>query len=244
MLLEAAPNYAAKPIEALTKLKAGMLSAVTQAHPDGRKIRVTVFVDLTETRIPLSQVMDELRRVEGVVKVEGMEVPFTHGEAKLISFPIQDIHNLFTNIKLEWGSGGMALLYHMGFDMGASLMERLKDLYIDNEAALRHALLYIEALGHGLFELAEYREGASCVVVADELFECVAAGRGVEGSHFFRGVLAGFLSKLWRLEIAEIEVNEVECVARGGQHCVFNAKPRVKAQGALGSRLEAVSLKA
>ena len=226
LLLEASPNYAVKPLEALTSLKAALLSAVAQAHPDGRRIRVTAFIDLTDTQARLSDVMEALRRVEGVVRVEGMELPFTHGEAKLITFPLQDVHNLFTNIKLGWGSGGMALLYHIGMAMGSSLMDRLKDLYESNEDALRHALLYVEALGHGLFELSEYRDGSKCVVAAEELFECISPERGAEGSHFFRGMLAGFLSRLWGVDAARIEVEEVRCMGRGDDKCVFEAKLR------------------
>jgi len=42
-------------------------------------------------------------------------------------------------------------------------------------------------------------------------------------SQLTRGLIAGYLSHLLSLEI---EVNEVECIARGDPHCTFECKPR------------------
>ena len=86
--------------------------------------------------------------------------------------------------------------------------------------ALEYLLLYHESLGHGRFELEKYVDRAYCRMVARELVECLGVSSEKPNSQLFRGLLAGFLSRLWG---EEVKVVESKCIAKGDPYCEFEA---------------------
>lgn len=114
-------------------------------------------------------------------------------------------------------------MYHMGFRAGATLAEKLASCYETGRQALEYLLLYYESLGHGRFKVIEYEERAKCRVEARELVECIGVVSDKPTSHMFRGLLAGFLSKL---RGRDVKVVETTCIAMGDPCCEFLAQPR------------------
>ena len=151
-----------------------------------------------------------------------IDLPWTHGEARLVSFTLAEMHHLLGMLR-ELGTGGEAIMYHMGYRAGAALAEKLTGYYETGRQALECLLLFHESLGRGRFRIREYREGEVCIVEARELVECIGVVSDRPTSHMFRGLLAGFLSKLWGVDV---KVVETTCIATGDPYCEFLARPR------------------
>jgi len=200
--------------------KAEILSCIVQAHPDRNLVHVTLFLDMTNSDLSPSRLLAQLRRRANVRRIELLDIPLTHGAARLAVFTLEDMHRLFEKLR-EAGSGGLAIIYHMGYGAGESLAKRLGKYFRDNRKALEYLLLYYETLGHGKFKLRIYSEKERCKVVVEELLECMGVKSSEPNSQLFRGILAGFLTELWGVEV---EVVETKCIAMGDEYCEFEAR--------------------
>ncbi len=220
--LEGRADYALEPLKLLAERGVRMLSCTTQAHPDRHLVHATIFLDLTESTASPSELTRELSRIPHVKRIELIDIPLTQGEARLVSFTLAEMHHLLGMLR-ELGTGGEAIMYHMGFRAGAALADKLVSCYETGRQALEYLLLYYESLGRGRFKIREYEEGVKCRVEARELIECVGVVSDKPTSHMFRGLLAGFLSKLWG---RDVKVVETTCIAMGDPYCEFLAQPR------------------
>ena len=217
---ERVTDYAIKPLTFLSKHGIKMLSCIMQSHPDRPSVHATLFLDLTESDLTPASLLSELRTIPHVKRIELIDIPLTHGEARLIVFTLEDIHRLFERLR-KIGPGGLAIMYHMGFGAGEALAERIARCFKENKRALEYVLLYYESLGQGRFKLKSYIEGVRCRVEARELMECIGVTSNQPNSQLFRGLLAGLLSGLWK---SDVEVVEVKCIAMGDPHCEFEAR--------------------
>ena len=217
--LEDQPDYALEPLRLFSRHGVRMLSCIVQSHPDRASVHASLFLDLADSSIDPAELLAELRAIPHVRKAELLDLPFTHGEARLVVFTLREMHSLFRMLR-ELGGGGLAIMYHMGLGAGEALAESLSQCFESRRRALEYLLLYHESLGHGRFELKKYIDRAYCRVVARELAECLGVSSGKPSSQLFRGVLAGFLSRLWR---TRVYVKETRCVAKGDPYCEFEA---------------------
>jgi len=192
-------------------------STILQAHPDGAFVKFTSFLDLTEADITLGELAVVMKQLPKVKRLEIVSLPFTHGEARFVVFTLEQMNSLFKMLR-ELGSGGLAIMYHMGFEAGKSMAIRLKGHFRTNESTLRYILLYLESLGHGTFSIEEYNEGRNCRIIAHNLLECIDVRSDRPNSQLCRGILAGALSALWN---KEIEAIETKCIAMGDPYCEF-----------------------
>ena len=220
MELERTADYAIKPLTFLSRHGIRMLSCIIQSHPDRPLVHATLFLDLTESDLSTTSLLSELRMIPHVRRIELIDLPLTHGEARLVVFTLEDIHRLFERLR-EIGPGGLAIMYHMGFGAGEALAERIARCFKDNKKALEYVLLYYESLGQGRFKLKSYVEGVRCRIEVRELMECIGVTSNEPNSQLFRGLLAGLLSRLWK---SDVEVAEVRCIAMGDPYCEFEAK--------------------
>jgi len=218
--LKAEPDFLVEPIEFFSKHKVGVLSCIVQAHPDRLFVRATIFLDLTHSISSKEKIITGLLSLPGVQEVELLEFPITHGEARLVAFTLGEIQDLFDMLR-NLGTGGKAMLFNMGFKAGQDLADRVVEFFESGKRALEYMLLYHESLGHGKFEILKYIDGVECRVRADELSECVGVKSNEPNSHLFRGLLSGFMTKLWKEEVL---VKEVKCVAKGDEYCEFRIK--------------------
>jgi len=218
--LEDESDYALEPVKLFSKYGVKMLSCIVQSHPDRGAIHASLFLDLTDSNIDKSDLLRELKALRHVKNIELLDLPFTHGEARLVVFTLEEMHNLFKVLR-ELGGGGLAIMYHMGFRAGEAIATKLSGYFENNKKALEYLLLYYESLGHGRFKLESYIDGVYCRIVARELLECIDVSSGEPNSQLFRGLLSGFLSKLWG---REVKVVETRCIAKGDSCCEFEAR--------------------
>lgn len=215
--IKAVPKYILNALDYLVKNNVGLLTCVVQLHPHSPMIKNTLILDLTESKISKKDLIDGLLSLPGVEEVHLLELPLTHGEARLTTFTLEEMQDLLDMLR-NLGTGGKAIMFNMGYRAGYSLASRIKDLFSSNREALEYMLLYHESLGHGSFKIKRYVDGYEAVITAKELFECVGLKMPEPNSHLFRGVLSGFLSKLWN---TKVEVKETKCAAKGDEYCEF-----------------------
>ncbi len=199
-----------------------MLSCVVQAHPGWDLIHATFFLDLTDSDLTPAELLTKLDLMPLVKRIELLDLPLTHGEARLAVFTLEDMHYLFGMLR-ELGDGGLAIMYHMGLRAGEALAEKVSSYFNDNKRSLEYMLLYNESLGHGRFKLERYIDKAYCRIIVKELLECIGVKSEEPNGQVFRGMLAGFLSKLWG---REAKVVETKCITTGDSYCEFEAKTK------------------
>jgi len=206
----------------LSKHGIKIFSTILQAHPDRDSVNFTTFLDLTEADITPGKLSMIMRQLSGIKRLEIVSLPFTHGEARFVVFTLEQINSLFKMLR-DLGSGGLAIMYHMGFEAGRAMAIRLKGHFRTNESTLRYMLLYLESLGHGMFSIEEYDECRGCRIIAYNLLECIDVKSDKPNSQLCRGILAGALSALWN---KDIEVIETKCIAMGDPYCEFIIRPK------------------
>jgi len=200
-------------VRALGRMGVKILSCFTQVS--GEELD-TMLVAESGGGVPEVEV--GLRVLPAVKSVRIVDSGLDSNEARLIGFTLGDVRQLL-GIFRDLGSGGLALMYHIGHRVGKLMAERSRGR--DGLDALKGLLARYEALGHGRFEVVDYVEGVACRVVARGLFECVGGRSAVPRSHFFRGLLAGFISGLWA---RNVRVSEIRCAAMGDEWCEFEVR--------------------
>ncbi|MGC8970275.1 MAG: V4R domain-containing protein [Conexivisphaera sp.] len=121
---------------------------------------------------------------------------------------------------------GAAFVYYEGFFAGRAMGEYLSRFGRERALAMLHR--FWEARGYGTpIEALSDPGGGHHRFEVGHLIECEVLSNYVKGrartSHFFRGMIAGALSKI---EGGEWDVEEVECVNDGSDKCAFEAKRR------------------
>lgn len=200
---------------------------------------VTSFIDLSETRATLKEVVNRVRKLEFVkeIRVSGPVIrglvvdehsfPLTilggRGEAMIL--PRKLFSRMLAGLRKELGPSGWALAFNQGLIFGRELARDLKLFVRGPTRDLLRALTRIyTALGWGKVIDAGFNlfTGEGFLTVADN-FEAEAYTSSEEPvCHFTRGAVTGAL-----LEIVgrKFEVTEVRCAAKGDEYCHFSIGP-------------------
>lgn len=127
---------------------------------------------------------------------------------------------MFRAIYETFGAGGLSIIWLSGREAVES-MRPIKNLPLDNRQKMKVALMQLQILGWGKFELVEMND-KNCVVRVNENFECLATA-GLKGyqSSFMRGVVTGLASML-----TDKKGNCVEkkCIRNGDPYCEFSVE--------------------
>ncbi|MEM2123227.1 MAG: V4R domain-containing protein, partial [Candidatus Bathyarchaeia archaeon] len=201
-----------------------------------------VFIaDLSETRIDLKRLIEEIRGLGKVLAVEYSEPDIDHLIIDDLCFPLmaqgerslilrsRTFNELMQTVRDIVGrDAGDIIIYQLGVRAGTEKMRHLKEHYKGFEARdlLKIALKERSAKGWCIAGIQRLDEDLyKAEIRAEGLFECheaAAVKAGYRGSQFFRGYLAGLLADLWGRRIS---VDEVECLSRGREACLFKAYP-------------------
>jgi predicted hydrocarbon binding protein len=214
----------------------------TKGARAGEKGVILLFVDFTDSDVDPDSLAEELKALEFVEKV-GVIKPKVKGFiADEVSFPLlmddargvlideAALKGFLVGFREHLGTGGEAMLYHLGVDSGG-----YADLFLQaaGSNALSHAAevaapLYsglFTSLGLGRLKILELREEPPYVVVRmHQNIECALGGKwGSTFSQFLKGTLTGVASILFNREMF---TRETRRVAKGDPHCEFKIKAK------------------
>ena len=231
-----------KALEVCSKYNAYLISLHFTLTPKGEKV-FTLFYDLTECSKPLEKIAEEIRKIESIKEVTLIEQqaegfiadttsPIITASGMRVIILREILWSILVNkIREKFGSGGEALLYYIGLDMGVKAAETHKKMAEvlglrepDEITRILGASIFTST-GWGSMQIEEFTLNPHhAVVTVCNNFECeIAPASKQPYGQLTRGLIAGYLSHLLGLEM---EVNETECVARGDPHCRFECKPR------------------
>jgi len=138
---------------------------------------------------------------------------------------------IFVSFRRHLGSGGAAMLYHLGLEAGRSrgrhAMEMARRVGIRSlDRALELVAKALKALGYGIIEILEFQEEPPIIRMRIyQSIECeLGRGVGQPFSQYVRGIIAGMISEILQREMT---AKEVKCIAKGDSYCEFELKPRM-----------------
>ena len=200
---------------------------------------VTSFIDLSETKATLEEVVNKVKELEFVEEIQvsgpvirGLVVdehnyPLTilGGRSEAMILPRKLFSGMLAGLRRELGASGWALAFNQGLIFGVELARSLK-LFVrgPNRDLLRTLTRIYTALGWGKVIDADFNlfTGEGFLAIVNN-FEAEAYSLSKEPvCHFTRGAITGAL-----LEMVgkRFEVVETLCIAKGDEYCYFSIKP-------------------
>lgn len=205
--------------------------------------RWSFFADLTDSDVPPSSLVDEVRALGIVSSVRSTDVSkgfiidllhfplaWEKGE-RLVFMTAKVLSRIFGRVREIFGAEGAVgkvLVFEMGKAAGHSMFNLIKQTLGDSkvDVALSDWVNLYSAIGWGVFKLTQVDPAAATATlqVANN-FEC-AFHNGEEHrpySEFIRGHLSALFSDLFRRNVSAAET---ECVAHADPFCVFHVVPQ------------------
>jgi predicted hydrocarbon binding protein len=230
------PGALSKASSAIAALGINVLSGFHTASPKETDAKWSFFADLPE-KAEAEQLREALKG-SGVVAeakiteaqfpgliIDEFHFPLLVLNERAIVFRLGMLAEMFRHLTEMTGLSVARVLRHqMGLEAGAAKARRVQEeFHLDGEDALRIILDERVAKGWGIPNLLRYDPaGRAALVSVTELFECAASEKKATEprGEFFRGYLQGVLSVLMN---ANINVREIECIAKGHPQCSFEA---------------------
>ncbi|MEM3882434.1 MAG: V4R domain-containing protein [Candidatus Methanomethyliaceae archaeon] len=205
------------------------------------ELMVLVFLDLTDADIHIDELLDEVNKTgyfkvleiinpitEGFI-VDTVSAPIVAGKSRVIMLRDLGYRQLLTEIRKLFGTGGEALLYHVGFNMGLGFAKLHKDLAdkvgIKDPAKIYQQIscMMFQWAGFGRKEALEISSKHAIIHVYDS-FECENGRPSIRPySQLVRGLVAGTLAELFN---RSFNVTEDLCIAKGDPFCRFRVVSR------------------
>jgi len=199
---------------------------------------ILLFADFSEAKKPVKEVVDEIKRQPFAMEVRfhaktigsliidkyGFPVSTAQGALRLLMIPAEIFAKVFLSFREKLGPAGAAISYHEGFEMGSKMIEfYVRVIKLSPREAFLVLLEIYRALGLGIPELVRIDlEKPFIRVRIRENFEAEGLSADTPVCHFTRGLLAGALHYVKRVEV---KVEEVKCRATGEEYCEFVISP-------------------
>ncbi len=208
----------------------------------GERGSIILFLDFTEADVKPEELAEELEALEFIEEAEVIKPRFEGLIADESSFPIMlgshralilskpALRGFLIKFREHLGSGGEAMLYHIGREVGAERgrhidreaekmgIKRLRDKFIMGE-------ILFKSLGYGIPQITEFSDDPPYLKM--RVYHCIECELGHNVgrpfSHYVRGVIAGFASEIFNREML---AKETRCIAMGDPYCEFEAKPK------------------
>jgi len=213
----------------------------TKATVEGEEGRVLLVVDFTDaTRDPGSvagrlESLGAINRVEVIrPRVEGFiadtAFPLIVGSARAVLLDESALRGLLISFREHLGSGGEAMLYHIGLDVGRERWTYILQMAeeINAESFSDKVLIAADvfrSMGYGVMKVEELKEETP--YARFEIWDCIECQLGRPSkrpfSQFIRGLLAGLTSIIYG---REMYAKENRCLAMGAPYCEFEIKPQ------------------
>jgi len=219
--------------------KAGFRVLGITCSGDGPNLRCTGILDVTGSTADPREIASRLSAMNGLVSARitgdsarGFAAVGGHiieaGGARSIVMTSRALLGLFLGAREYMGDpAGSAFIYYAGFFSGREAAAELSGI-LGSESTLHVHTRILEA--HGYATRVDILRGEGVYrFEARDLVECdlLRGRRKGRTSHWFRGVISGFLSEL---EGGEWDVEEVECINDGSDKCAFEARRKGEAR--------------
>ena len=204
---------------------------------------IIFLVDFTDSDAMPQSVAEELKSLEFIEDVTIIEpivdgfliddatFPIMLGRRRALILDDGMLRGIFISFRERLGSGGEAMLYHLGLEAGRSrgrhaamLAQRVGIKSLDK--GLETVAKALKALGYGIIEFIELQENPPRARVRIyNSIECeLGRGAGHPFSQYIRGLITGIASEFFKREMT---AREVKCIAMGDPYCEFELKPRM-----------------
>jgi len=144
---------------------------------------------------------------------------------RAIIFLRRNYEGMIKEIRRQLGSAAETLLYLMGYNIGVNYYEKGGKIIAgrDLDKLIRLTIESIKQIGLGIIEIEEINsEKLEATVKIHQSSECELFKKSKKPeSHFIRGIMAGWISQLFK---SKVEVTEVKCIAKGDPYCQFKIK--------------------
>lgn len=121
-------------------------------------------------------------------------------------------------IREMFGTGGEAILFYEGFDMGSTIFEDLAKRGFKGKEMWSALAVYLFSCGIAKNVSVKFEESSVEVEVVDNIECSLVKGQGKCFSQWIRGLLSGFASSLFNKKTYARELN---CIAKGDASCLF-----------------------
>jgi len=227
------PGILAKIFEVLTSREISVIHAKISRPSPGKSIKFLVFVDLTGKIDQLDKIINEAKQLDFVEYVAYEEPVFKGFAAFSRLFPLTMFGErsivlrrffyeaMIKHLRRKLGTGLEAILYHIGFEAGKRVYDAHVRMAGENAFRLiKSGEVMFTQMGFGRIKATDvYLGEARMRVIVYDSFECeLFRGEGKPMSNLIRGIIAGWVSRLFKREVS---VKEVKCIAKGDPYCEF-----------------------
>ncbi|MGC9201482.1 MAG: V4R domain-containing protein [Thermoproteota archaeon] len=240
------PGALASTLSLLAKHEINIIGILSESISKKEVVEISMFI---ETPSPAnaseleSKLRDEMSRekIEVVKELRVFEhlkgfdadvyhFPLTVGPIRAVVFPLPVLVAMVKTLRTTLNPTAVqTILWYMGREIGSSMKTGHERAFAVKDAHSISALLrvHLALLGWGLMEVIELdEEKRSATIRLFDNWECIIfKGSNEPQSHFIRGVLAGFFSSLFKVEV---EAKETKCIAKGDSYCEFEIKEKKK----------------
>jgi len=197
---------------------------------------LSVFADLTESRNVLRKLVEKIRSLRFIEKVEAIEPLFkgftvdttysqpTLAGGRVIILREPAYEGFIKGLKKRFGSVGKEFLYYIGLDMGYKVFKAQSKIIRKAGGGLKELLVFLkEVFKHSGLGIVEHIDidfdNKTAIIRVQNSFECrLFKESGNVESHVIRGFIAGFMSSLFK---TKVNVIETKCIAKGDPYCEF-----------------------
>jgi|GEM_PF-371927 predicted hydrocarbon binding protein len=241
------PDAFASTLSLLAKHEIRVLGILSESISEKEVVEVSMFIEtssLISANELESKLKDEMSRekIEVVKELKVFEhlkgfdadvyhFPLTIGSERAIiiplNIPITIMKNLGTSID---PTAVQTIFWYAGHEVGSSIKTLYEKTFaakdVDSILALFETQLAL--LGWSLVEIVNLdEEKRSITLRLFDNWECgMFKGSSKPQSHLFRGLLEGFFSSLFGVEM---EAKETKCIAKGDPYCEFEIKEKKEA---------------
>jgi len=203
----------------------------------GSYIDVRGLIDTSMSAISINTLIKNIADSQDILNFEIYKSPFRGlgiysgvyppmmGKVQVVILRALHFSNILNSLKDKWGSAGEVVLYYIGEMAGYESYEILsKCSKLRGLELIKFGLILGRSYGWWRdWELSDFDWNAKQITIRlFDLVECRYVKREKQNSQFMRGLLSGFISKVYGLHLM---ANEVSCIARGDDCCEFRLKP-------------------
>ena len=219
-----------------------ILYSTALAVEAGERGGIIFLIDFTDSDVTPQAIAEELKALDFVEDVTIIEpvvdgfliddatFPIMLGRRRALILDDGMLRGIFISFRERLGSGGEAMLYHLGLEAGrirgrhaAMFAQRLGIKGLDK--GLETVAKALKALGYGIIEFMELQENPPRARVrVYNSIECeLGRGAGHPFSQYIRGLITGIASEFFKREMT---AREVKCIAVGDHYCEFELQPK------------------